>query len=70
MSKERLSELLTELNRELRTADDIDDETRELLRQMNDDLDRLTGENYFTGEEAAAICCESPSCRAHRQRTR
>ena len=44
MSKERLSELLTELNRELRTADDIDEETRELLSQINDDLDRLTGE--------------------------
>ncbi len=44
MSKERLSELLTELNRELQTADDIDDETRKLLSQMNADLERLTGE--------------------------
>ncbi len=44
MSKERLSELLTELNRELQTAGDIDEETRKLLNQMNDDIDRLTGE--------------------------
>ena len=46
MSKERLSELLTELNRELQTAGDIDEETRELLNQMNDDIDRLTGETH------------------------
>ncbi len=46
MSKQRLSKLLTELNRELQTAGDIDEETRELLNQMNDDIDRLTGETH------------------------
>lgn len=44
MSKERLSTLLTELNHELHSADDFDEETRELLSQLNDDLDRLTGD--------------------------
>lgn len=44
MSKQRLSELLNELNDELQTADDFDEETRELLSQLNEDLDRLTGD--------------------------
>jgi hypothetical protein len=46
VSKERLSELLTELNRELQDAGDVDAETRELLSQLNDDIDRLTGETH------------------------
>lgn len=44
VSKERLSQLLTELNDELQTADDFDEETRELLSQLNEDLERLTGD--------------------------
>lgn len=49
MSSERLRELLGELDRELRAADDIDAETRELLARLNADLDRLTAD-----EEASA----------------
>jgi len=44
VSKKRLSELLTELNRELHGAGDFDEETRELLGRLNDDIDRLTGD--------------------------
>lgn len=44
MSSERLSELLAELNRELQDRSELDDETRELLGKLNDDIDRLTGE--------------------------
>ncbi len=46
MSKQRLSELLTELNQELRQAGDVDAETRELLSDLHDDIDRLTGETH------------------------
>ncbi len=42
---ERISELLTELNRALHTAGDFDEETRELLKHLNEDIDRLTGES-------------------------
>ncbi len=45
MSSERLSELLAELNRELHDRSELDDETRELLGKLNDDIDRLTGED-------------------------
>ena len=44
MSKERLSELLTELSTELHEAGDVDDETRELLGALHEDIDRLTAE--------------------------
>ncbi len=44
MSNERISELLAELNRELQTAGDCDEETRELLRQLNEDADQLSGD--------------------------
>jgi len=53
VSKERLSELLTELNSELQSADDIDAETRALLNQMNDDIDRLTGETHLPAIDRA-----------------
>ena len=46
MSKERLRELLAELGTELNEASDVDDETRELLSQLHDDIDRLTGEEH------------------------
>ena len=46
MSKKKLGELLTELNRELHTAGELDEETRELLSQLNDDIERLTGEAH------------------------
>ena len=53
VSKERLSELLTELNRELQSAGDIDEDTRELLNQMNDDIDRLTGDTHSSAIDGA-----------------
>lgn len=53
MSKERLNELLTELSDELHDADNIDDETRTLLAQLNDDIDRLTGESHATAVDRA-----------------
>lgn len=53
MSKERLSELLTELGAELHDAGDVDTETRELLSALHDDIDRLTGEAHHTTVERA-----------------
>jgi chromosome segregation ATPase len=52
LSKQRLSELLTELNRELQEAGDVDPETRELLSQLNDDIDRLTGDTQTAVDRA------------------
>ncbi len=53
MSKERLSELLTELNAELNETGNVDDETRELLGRLHDDIDRLTGETHSTAVDRA-----------------
>jgi len=53
VSKERLRELLTELSSELNEATDVDDETRELLGQLHDDLDRLTGEDHASAVDRA-----------------
>lgn len=53
MSKERLSELLTELNAELNEAGDVDDDTKELLERLQDDIDRLTGETHSTAVDRA-----------------
>lgn len=44
MSGERIRELLAELDRELHTASDFDPETRELLRELNEDIERVTGD--------------------------
>ena len=43
MSSERMRELLAELNRELHNAGDFDPETRDALRQLNEDLDEVAG---------------------------
>ncbi len=53
MSKERLSELLTELSAELHDAGDVDTETRELLSALHEDIDRLTGEAHPTTVDRA-----------------
>ena len=53
MSKERLSELLTELSTELQEAGDVDAETRELLSALHDDIDRLTGETHSSAVDRA-----------------
>lgn len=40
-----MRKLLAELNKELHSANDFDPETRELLRQLNDDLDEIAGDS-------------------------
>jgi hypothetical protein len=44
MSNDRLTRLLAELNDELARGDELDDETRELLARLNDDIERITAE--------------------------
>jgi hypothetical protein len=39
-----MRKLLAELNKELHSASDFDPETRELLRQLNEDLDEIAGD--------------------------
>lgn len=51
MTSERIRELLRELERELQATSDIDAETRRLLGELDDDIDRLTGER----EESPAL---------------
>lgn len=46
LSKKRLNELLSNLNEELHSAGDVDEDTRALLSQLHDDIDRLTGETH------------------------
>lgn len=53
MSKERLSELLTELSSELQHTGDVDDDTRQLLDRLHDDIDRLTGESHESAVDQA-----------------
>jgi hypothetical protein len=55
VSKERLSELLTELSAELQGAGDVDDDTRELLGALHADIDRLTGESHATAVDQAQL---------------
>ncbi len=44
MNNKRIRRLLAELNKELHSASDFDPETRELLRQLNEDLDEIAGD--------------------------
>ena len=44
MNNKRMRKLLAELNKELHSASDFDPETRELLRQLNEDLDEIAGD--------------------------
>ena len=53
MSKERLTELLTELSDELHHTGDVDEDTRALLSQLHDDIDRLTGDSHATAVDRA-----------------
>lgn len=53
MSRKRLQKLLVELGDELEQADDVDDETREMLDELHDDIDRLTGDAYSNAVERA-----------------
>jgi len=53
LSSERIRELLTELNKELQATGNIDTETRDLLAQLNDDLDDITeGDGTSAGDRA------------------
>jgi hypothetical protein len=56
LSSERIRDLLTELNKELQATGDIDAETRELLAQLNDDLEELTnGDGASAGDRAKEL---------------
>ncbi len=39
MRSERMQQLISELNKELRSGESLDPETRELLRRLNEDVD-------------------------------
>jgi hypothetical protein len=41
LNSERIRTLLAELDKELKSTGEIDDETRELLSKLNDDLDEI-----------------------------
>ena len=41
MNSKRIRALLAELDKELKSTGEIDDETRELLSKLNDDLDEI-----------------------------
>ena len=51
MTDKNLNELLTELNRVLENTDAIDPETRELVKDLDEDINRLLegGEDDFDG---------------------
>lgn len=39
MKSERIQQLISELNKELRSGESLDPDTRELLRRLNEDVD-------------------------------
>lgn len=39
MKSERIQQLISELNKELRAGESLDPDTRELLRQLNEDVE-------------------------------
>lgn len=53
MKNQRLRKLLADLDAELRSARDIDRETRELLRQLNEEIDEITGDDGDTAMDRA-----------------
>lgn len=56
MNSERIRDLLSELNKELQATGDIDPDTRDLLAQLNDDLDELTnGDSASAGDRAKEL---------------
>ena len=44
MSSERIRELLAELDKELHKPAELDDETRALLRDLNEEIERVAGD--------------------------
>ena len=53
MSSERIRRLLVELDKELKSTGDIDEETRELLSKLNDDLDVIAAGSQDTLSDSA-----------------
>ena len=53
MSSERIRTLLAELDKELKTTGEIDDDTRELLSKLNDDLDEIEAGSEDTLRDSA-----------------
>ena len=53
MSKKRLHRLLAQLGDELDNADDVDEETRRMLDELHDDIDRLTGDTHGNAVDLA-----------------
>jgi ABC-type transporter Mla subunit MlaD len=53
VSKERLNELLSELSDELHHTGDVDEETKALLSELHDDIDRLTGDSFDSAVDRA-----------------
>ncbi len=53
MSSERIRKLLVELDKELKSTGDIDEETRELLSKLNDDLDVIAAGSQDTLSDSA-----------------
>lgn len=53
MSSERIRKLLVELDKELKSTGEIDEETRELLSKLNDDLDVIAAGKQDTLSDSA-----------------
>ena len=53
MNSERIRALLAELDKELKSTGEIDDETRGLLSKLNDDLDEIAPGSEDTLSDSA-----------------
>ena len=53
MNSERIRTLLLELDKELKSTGEIDEETRELLSKLNDDLDEIAADSQDTLSDSA-----------------
>jgi hypothetical protein len=53
LNSNRIRKLLAELDKELKSTGDIDEETRELLSKLNDDLDEIAAGSQDTLSDSA-----------------
>jgi hypothetical protein len=53
LNSERIRTLLLELDKELKSTGEIDEETRELLSKLNDDLDEIAAGSQDTLSDSA-----------------
>jgi hypothetical protein len=53
LTSERIRSLLVELDKELKSTGEIDEETRELLSKLNDDLDEIAPGSQDTLSDSA-----------------